>query len=447
MLWTSTARPEIDSPRVLHVVHGSPALDPNAGGTERYVHALAQASQSPVFTRDRTQQTPLSCNRAGGYPLWTLGLPVPPSAVFEDTYSIHEVSSALSELLVQEPVDLVHFHHFAHLGFNAIQPVLKKNLPFVVTLHDYHLPCARGQLVDRNLKRCHGPTPSRCAPCLGEHLQATARLSRIGRSLPGRAPMQLGRKLLACLPSTGKQETRVAHRIISAKTALEKASYTISPSQNLADRMLNLGWVEPSRIQVVDLPLVSPIEQAAPITSGPVRFLFVGSLIPTKGIEVLIEAFEQSEEGSLIVYGPTPVYDGHPDFGQRILSRIRRCARAQYGGIFDETSRNQVYSEADVLVLPSTWEENSPLVAREAAAAGLRIVASDVGGIHEIAPQARRVPPGDSKALLDSLREEVRIGHARTPSRQWPMDPHLNVLDSLYRASLIPTQPFSAIPR
>jgi glycosyltransferase involved in cell wall biosynthesis len=105
--------------------------------------------------------------------------------------------------------------------------------------------------------------------------------------------------------------------------------------------------------------------------------------------------------------------------------------------MFDGEARSSVYAEADVLVLPSTWEENSPLVAREAAAAGLRIVASRVGGLPELVPGARWVPPGDADALREALREEVRQGRGRIPCRSWPMEPHVKALASVYEASLV----------
>jgi len=72
-----------------------------------------------------------------------------------------------------------------------------------------------------------------------------------------------------------------------------------------------------------------------------------------------------------------------------------------------------------VLVLPSLWPENSPLVVREATATGLRVIASSVGGAKALAPEARLVPPDDPDALVDALHQEVERGRGRAPRATW----------------------------
>ncbi len=423
--------------RVLHLVHASP-LAPEAGGCERYVRALAQATSAPVFTRDRSCSAPLACDESQGFPLWTLGLPVPANAVFEDTWRIPAVTTALEKVLEQEAIDLVHVHHTAHLGFEAVSRGKELGIPLVFTIHDAHMACARGQWVNRELERCEEPGPDRCAHCLGPHLWATPSTARVGRAL-GLA--SLGRRVLGGIPPGPAQRERAEARILAGRAALQRADSVLSPSRYFASRMVDLGWVEPDRMHVVDLPLVGPVEPAPPAEPGPVRFLFVGSLIPTKGPQVLVEAFAglpgDKGDATLDLWGPAPGFDGVPGFAENLKLRIQRVPGIRYGGIFDADARSAVYGDADVLVLPSTWEENSPLVAREAAAAGLRIVASRVGGLPELVPGARWVPPGDPDALREALQEEVRQGRGRIPCRSWPMEPHVKALGSVYEATVV----------
>jgi len=365
-------------------------------------------------------------------------LPVPPNAVFEDTWSIPAVTTALETLLAQEAIDLVHVHHTAHLGFEAASRVKDLGIPLVFTLHDAHMACARGQWVNREMERCEGPEPDRCAHCLGPHLRATPSIARIGRAL-GLA--SLGRRVLGEVPPGRAQRDRAEARILAGRSALRRADNVVSPSRYLATRMVDLGWVEPDQMHVVDLPLVGPVEPAPTAEPGPVRFLFVGSLIPTKGPQVLVEAFAglpaDLAGATLDLWGPAPGFDGFPGFAKDLKRRIQQVPGVRYGGVFDTDARSAVYGAADVVVLPSTWEENSPLVAREAAAAGLRIVASRVGGLPELVPGARWVPPGDVNALRDALQEEARQGRGRIPCRSWPMEPHLEALGSVYETTLV----------
>ena len=55
-----------------------------------------------------------------------------------------------------------------------------------------------------------------------------------------------------------------------------------------------------------------------------------------------------------------------------------------FKGSYDNNNINQVLSEIDVLIVPSTWLENSPLVIQEAFLAGIPVVTSDIGGMKEL---------------------------------------------------------------
>ena len=84
-----------------------------------------------------------------------------------------------------------------------------------------------------------------------------------------------------------------------------------------------------------------------------------------------------------------------------------------------------------MLVLPSLWPENSPLIVREATAAGLPVITTTVGGARELAGDATLVPPGDEDALTEALHRETQRGRRRLPPRRWPTpDAHADALIS-----------------
>jgi glycosyltransferase involved in cell wall biosynthesis len=72
----------------------------------------------------------------------------------------------------------------------------------------------------------------------------------------------------------------------------------------------------------------------------------------------------------------------------------------------------------DVLVLPSIWPENSPLVVREATAAGLHIIARDIGGTRELAPNCTLFHDDDE--LQTALKKATQLGRMRHPPAIWP---------------------------
>ncbi len=416
-------------------MHGSPRLDPGAGGTERYVHALASATGQPVFTRDRRPGPPGLDRLDGDYPLWVARAPAPAAPVFRDTWSAPEVEAALAAALHREAPALIHIHHLAHLGLAAAETAARA-APLVWTLHDYHLICARGQLMDRELRPCPGPAPRRCAACVAEHLRAAPALHQLGRLAAAVGLRQRALSLLASPPPGPAELARITRRLEAARRALGAAARVLSPSADLARRFVDLGWLRPDAVAVQDLPLVSPVPPAPPPGEGPLRLLYVGSLIPTKGADVLLEAFARLPPGAatLVLRGPAAPYDGRPGWAEALIERVEATPGARWGGIFGAGERAAVYGGADVLVVPSIWQENSPLVVREALAAGLRVVASAAGGLAELDPGARRVPPGDPAALAAALTAECALGRGRRPPRRFPMDRHIAELEAHYRA-------------
>jgi glycosyltransferase involved in cell wall biosynthesis len=77
----------------------------------------------------------------------------------------------------------------------------------------------------------------------------------------------------------------------------------------------------------------------------------------------------------------------------------------------------QVMGAADGYVMSSAWE-GMPMVLLEAAAAGLPIVATMVGGNHEVVVDERTgflVPPRDDAALADAM---IRLGELPETDRR-----------------------------
>ncbi len=418
--------------RVLHVVHGSPHLDPQAGGTERYAAAVAQAQGAAVLARDPGHDD--GKLRQGPAPgLWGLGMAAPQD--FRGTWSSPLADAAVEHLVAQLTPQVAHVHHLAHLGMGIVHALQAAGVPVVLTLHDYHLACARGQLVDRDLRPCPGPEPERCGRCVAEHLRARPTLLSLGR-LAGRLGVRgQARAALGQLPLGAAERRRIAARLAAGRAVLETVDRVLSPSRYLGERLQDLGLLRPGGWHVQDLPLVAPLRPSPPPDAGPVRFLFVGHLIPTKGVAELVQAWAQVATGELVLRGPMVAFDGQAPWADRIRASIAETPRVHWHGPFDDDARQEVYDSADVLVVPSTWEENSPLVVREALAAGLRVVGSAVGGMAELDPQARLVPPGDVGALAAALRTEAALGRRRRVVRRFPMEPHLDALARHYDAA------------
>jgi glycosyltransferase involved in cell wall biosynthesis len=179
-----------------------------------------------------------------------------------------------------------------------------------------------------------------------------------------------------------------------------------------------------------------------------VRLLFAGALIPTKGPHLLLEAFARLPAGAatLALAGPRVPLDLDPDYTGRLQARVAGLPGARLLPPFPPGGAQAFLAQGDVLVVPSLWEENSPLVVREARAAGLRVVASRRGGIPEIAPAARFFDPEVPGSLAAALAAEVRAGRRRDPPATWdgPVEQARRLLDVLEHR--VPTGKIAASP-
>jgi glycosyltransferase involved in cell wall biosynthesis len=136
-----------------------------------------------------------------------------------------------------------------------------------------------------------------------------------------------------------------------------------------------------------------------------VRITYLGSLAWQKGVHVLIQAARSlsPEKARLRVFGGL---DTFPDYAAS-LQQMANPANTTFEGRVPHDLVGQILADTDILAVPSLWYENSPIVIQEAFAAGVPIVASDLGALAEKVRHGEfgiLVPPGDTAAWTEALR-------------------------------------------
>ncbi len=189
---------------------------------------------------------------------------------------------------------------------------------------------------------------------------------------------------------------RLAYRGVDARLA-PRADAIITVSRAVKQQLVSrLGWPA-QRITVIPngVALDPPLEQLGELVGTLANF------VPVKGLEVFLDAAAR--------LAPTHPQARFALFGDGPLAPALH-ARAQRLGL-DGAVRfpgrvpaRSALAELAVFVMPS-YMENGPIALLEAMTAGVPVVASQVGGVPELAPPgtALLVPPGDPAQLAAAI--------------------------------------------
>lgn len=139
---------------------------------------------------------------------------------------------------------------------------------------------------------------------------------------------------------------------------------------------------------------------------GPVNLLFVGRLVPQKGLDVLLDALSLLTRD--VRWTLTLAGDG-PEWTRLVAQAARNGVhdRIKFLGWSSKEQLAQIYRSADVFVLPSRDEGMSNALL-EAMATGLPVVCTDVAGMRDVITDGENgliVPPVHPPALMAALAE------------------------------------------
>ena len=130
--------------------------------------------------------------------------------------------------------------------------------------------------------------------------------------------------------------------------------------------------------------------------------LFVGRLVPHKGIGILIRSLTYTEKGKLLVVGDGPYKGWLVD----LVNKLDLNDRVVFVGPVDDYWLPSYYSATDVVVLPSTSRlEAFGIVGLEGMASGKPLILSDIPGVRDVISEKEGyiVEPLDPSAIAEAL--------------------------------------------
>ena len=308
--------------------------------------------------------------------------------------------------------DLVHFFHLNRLGTGLIERAAQASIPRFMTITDFWTICPTGQLLLPEGNLCAGPSAF-SGNCLKHFIHSTQQglLKKTAGWLP--TP---GADLLVCMTKKGAlpiypkqvEVAAISDRLPINISRLNQLNTIVVPSEFMKEFLVRHG-VKPGLIARADfgIDITSPCIDAPPkkINRGALRVGYIGTLAPYKGCHVLVDAFKAllGTTAKLKIYGRS---EDFPDYISKLQSLASDHPSIEFCGTFPNSNIGKVLADIDVLVVPSVWYENTPLVLHSAQAARCPVIASNLPGLTEMIEHGKNgllFEPGNSSDLAQQL--------------------------------------------
>jgi glycosyltransferase involved in cell wall biosynthesis len=251
--------------------------------------------------------------------------------------------------------DVMHTNNIRGFSVALWQVANRAGIPIVHTLRDYSLECAWGGMF-RKGRNCE----SRCAEC----------------------------RVLS-----------VTRKFMSSRVQM-----VVGNSRFTLDSHLAAGYFRGVGNDVIfNIGGQGPAATATPLDDGPLVFGYIGRIEPMKGIEVLLTAMQglTSGDARLVIAGA-----GEDAYVAQLKQQFGDPRISWLGFV----KANDFYSQIDVCVVPSLWNEPLPRGLLETFTAGKSAIYAETGGSGEAAALgrvARGYRAADAKALRAVMSEAL----------------------------------------
>jgi glycosyltransferase involved in cell wall biosynthesis/SAM-dependent methyltransferase len=288
-----------------------------------------------------------------------------------------EIFREVERLLRRYKFDLLHCIHPMRVG-EVLRAAKQQGLKRVLTLMDYWMLCPLGTLLRVDGNVCDGPdSGTNCAIHCYDNSIAESLMNRYrdAQDILAEAHVILShsRFLIDIFRRNGVDTSKFFH--LSNGMDYSKAKFTHRQRDADGNTTINFG--------------------------------FLGTVLPHKGVHILVEAFTKvpSDNIRLKIYGGSL---GDHKYYSGLLKSAKKDPRIEFCGEYDFNNVAEIIESIDVVVVPSVWYENAPLVISTAQMFGIPVIATGIGGMAEMVKDGRNgftFGIGD----VDGLAEKIRL--------------------------------------
>ncbi|HEY3856167.1 MAG TPA: glycosyltransferase family 4 protein [Verrucomicrobiae bacterium] len=243
------------------------------------------------------------------------------------------IPKGFKKTLAESNADIIHVHGVVGIGYNCLNLIASKWTPTVVTFHDFGLVCLNHAMYYKGNPCTH--YHASCAFSTSVKVRYLRKIRTLALSAPSEAIL-----------------TAVCGHLPPLKALRRVVRYPLQFSK------------QPARSKYADHP----------------QYVFVGQIEEIKGLRFLLETvhpiFERAG-GKITILGAGRQLE-------MLGERYKGSPHVTFKGFVNQATVAEEIANADAMVVPSLWQENSPLVVYHALSYGVPVVASRIGGIPEL---------------------------------------------------------------
>lgn len=371
---------------ILKIIHGFPPHY-NAGSevySQSIVNELSKEHKVTVFSREENDYEPdfkFRKETRGNVDFVFVNM-----ARGKDGYNHELLNKRFADFIAGLKPDVAHIGHLNHLSTGIVDELNKAGVPIIYTLHDFWLMCPRGQFLQRNFDGknlyllCDKQENRKCVvSCYSMYFSGYEMSFEQSLTYEISHSERIGKDKLN---DVEHWTNWIDARMFTTKGLIDKIDLFHAPSKYLMNRFINDFGIPKEKIVYLDYGFpthyLRPVE---PKTEGVFTFGYIGTHIPAKGVNLLIEAFSRLKTNAkLKIFGRPKGQNTKAleKMAQKSQNPIEFC-----GEYINQNLVEVVFNNVNAIVVPSIWGENSPLVIHEAQACKIPVITADFGGMKE----------------------------------------------------------------
>ena len=392
-----------DSLKVLLAVHVF--FPEHFYGTETYTLDLAKQlinrGHEPVVLTatpcgEKGSGRDWECYEYEGVKVYRIDLNLRPHSRFKDTYYRKDLAPLLREIITEIDPHIAHVTHLINHTAVLLEILKGLGIPTVATLTDFYGICFNNKLERYDGTLCNGPNraSTNCLACYLKAISCQNKVRGIRKFLLSNNSLlrisASGLRFLTNAPGLNKGLLAGQVMDVTMRTKTLRHLYgiyerMIAPTDFLYEAYKKNGFYPERLVKInfgIELRRVREVSKEKACKRGKTVFGYIGQIAPHKGVDLLVNAFMAlaGDHGQLVLYGP---HDQDPGYMTELQRLARGNSAVEFAGTFPPKELGRRLSELDVLVIPSRWYENSPLVLLYALASKTPVIVSDVKGLSE----------------------------------------------------------------